>query len=94
MRLINKNVISPYLAYWINILGDKRPKSKTDKEQNEPEITKSFMNVKTVKAIHNYIHYYGYKGVARLMRRFGYFSVYDPAVNYVKPQEEEETGDQ
>ncbi|MCA6363870.1 MAG: hypothetical protein IM638_12595 [Bacteroidetes bacterium] len=76
--LIDKDVTYPYLAYWLDLLGRKR-KGRKDEE--------------TVKAMHNYIHFYGIKGVARLMRRYGYISLYDPSVNYVEPEEEADSKD-
>lgn len=69
--LMDKDATHPYLAYWLDILGRKKKGRKQEQ---------------TIKAIHNYIHFYGLKGVARLMRRFGYFSIYDPSVKYEKPE--------
>jgi hypothetical protein len=77
--LMDKDATHPYLAYWLDLLGRKR-KGRKDEE--------------TVKAMHNYIHFYGLKGVARLMRRYGYFSLYDPSVKYVKPENDDESDDQ
>jgi hypothetical protein len=77
--LMDKDATHPYLAYWLDILGRKRKGRKSEE---------------TVKAMHNYIHFYGLKGVARLMRRYGYFSLYDPSVKYVKPEDDDESDDQ
>ncbi|MCU0432862.1 MAG: hypothetical protein MUC87_05360 [Bacteroidia bacterium] len=76
--LMDKDATHPYLAYWLDLLGRKRKGRKSEE---------------TVKAMHNYIHFYGLKGVARLMRRYGYFSIYDPSVNYAEPQEEANSED-
>lgn len=70
--LIDKEVLQPYLGYWLEIMGKRR-------NGHKPEAT--------VQAIHNYLIYYRQRGTIRLLSRFGYLCRYnEAAAGYAAPR--------
>jgi hypothetical protein len=56
-KLIAKKDIEPYLSYWINLIGD----INTDRKAAQ-----------CFKQLWNFINYYEYKAVIKLLKSFGY----------------------
>ena len=55
--LVTHGEFRPYLVYWIEIVGDK------DNDAKPPEVRNSLWR---------YIDFYGYSGIQKLFRRYGY----------------------